>query len=219
MRRERAVRSGQVERLGVESVAEPLEPLGVVLAGRLSQRVEQLSVAEGPAAVVRRRGPPAVEAVRGVDGRVGRQDVLDDDVVLPVVAEVVAVEQLRSLARRDAAQRHPAFVLDALLLAPPDIELRRSEPAAAGLELVEVAVGPGEDSLEHRVQGREGGGARHLDAPPDRRADVAEGDLQLVDRGWLGSLRNLLSARRLRRCGARASGAPGRAWGRHAGEA
>lgn len=48
-------------------------------------------------------------------------------------------------------------------------------------EGVQVRIGPAHDGLQHVLQPAEADVDGHLDAPLDRRADVPERDLKLID--------------------------------------
>ena len=57
------------------------------------------------------------------------------------------------------------------------------QDVSAGLELVQVAVGPAHRHLDDGVQPAEAGVAGHLQPPPYGRLAAEQDDLQLVDRG------------------------------------
>jgi len=79
------------ERLGVEVTVEPLAPLVVFGMRGVGEDREQLPIAPRPTAVLRRAGAPTVDAA-------GTATPLDDDPVVPPVAEVVGVPERGSFA-------------------------------------------------------------------------------------------------------------------------
>lgn len=81
-----------VERFRVERAADPHAAFVMLRMSRVGEDVEQLAVARGPAAVLRWAGAPTANA-RG-HGDLGRgHHLLDNDLVVPSVAEVVGVSE------------------------------------------------------------------------------------------------------------------------------
>src|SRR5262249_58845901 len=87
----------QAEGRGVDPAAgggpQPVEPLLVLLVGRVAEDLQQLPVPPDPAAVLGRAGAATTGTPRVRHLRFGDEHVLHQDVVLPVVAEVVGVAQ------------------------------------------------------------------------------------------------------------------------------
>ena len=109
---------------------------------------------------------------------VGGEDVLDEEVVLPGVAEVVGVAQPGAGAGGQVLQPGRAFVGGLV----PELEVGPGVAAAAGLEGVQVGVLPAERHLDDLVQLRQGGCGGQAQPPPDRRLGSVQGDLDLIHR-------------------------------------
>jgi hypothetical protein len=97
---EAGVDAGQVEggRVEVRRVfeAEPLEPSLVLLVGRVGDRLLQVGVTPGTTAVLGRAGslPRQVRRDRGgTRTRIRRENLLQLDLVISVIAELVEVAQ------------------------------------------------------------------------------------------------------------------------------
>lgn len=88
------VELGRVESFRVEVAADPLDECRVALVGRIGDGDEELLVAPRAAAVLGRACRLAGEASRHLVDLAAGEDLLDDDVVVPVVAEVVDVAEL-----------------------------------------------------------------------------------------------------------------------------
>jgi hypothetical protein len=104
-------------------------------------------------------------------------DGLDDDRVLPGVAEVVdALERLPAL--HGVGEGDASFGHDAV---SPVLGTGGAEANAAEDELVKMSVLPTHDGLDDPVQRRERDIAGDTCATPDRRIDVLERDRKLMD--------------------------------------
>src|SRR5215211_8861704 len=92
---EHEVDVGGVERLGMELVRgvdpEPFEHVGVLGVRLIGEGLAKIGVAPHPTAVLRRATALASEANGVAPAGIGREHLLEDDVVLPVIAEVVDV--------------------------------------------------------------------------------------------------------------------------------
>src|SRR5262245_16419295 len=118
----------------------------------VGEDVAQLAVAPHTAAVLGWAGSPAGEA-DGVLDAVGWEDVLDEQVVLPGVAEVVGVAQPGTGTDAKLEQPDPGFVGDVAR----QLKGRAGEAAAVDLEGVQVGVLPAEHCLYDLVQLGQGG--------------------------------------------------------------
>ena len=92
-----------------------------------------------PAAVLRRPIPAPAGAARVSHSRLGRDDLLHDDVVPPVVAEVVAVRHLCPLGPGHLGEGGGGLILP---FRPVVIVVRRAELTAHRLEGVQVIAVP-----------------------------------------------------------------------------
>src|SRR5262249_13905049 len=144
-----------------------------------------------PAAVVRRGGAPATRAPRG-RRLAGVEHLFYDDVVLPVVAEVVGIPELALHRGGDLLQRHPLL----RAVAEPGVGL--PEVAVRGVEDVHVPTVPAERDLDDHVQSVEADIGRHLESAPDRRFRSPQPHLELVRRCRQAG--SLASCRELRHC-------------------
>ena len=130
-----------------------------------------------PAAVLRRPIPAPAGAARVGHSRLGRDDLLHNDVVPPVVAEVVAVHHLRPLGPGHLGERGGGLVLP---FSPVVILVRRAELTAHRLEGVQVIVVPVEGDLQDRVHEVQRHRAGNLKPPPDRRLRAVQAHLDPV---------------------------------------
>ena len=143
---------------GIDVTAEDVLELGhrvrVVGVNRVGGRGDQL-VGVYPAAILARAVTPAV----GADGSRRRirpdADGFELDDVLPVIAEVIVVEQLVADIDQHLVEAHlllgdAGLALVHLVRAQVEFGLRAVE-VRAGTELVQVAVGPAERILDDLV--------------------------------------------------------------------
>lgn len=143
---------------------------------RVRERADQVRIAGSAAAVLGWTGAGTAGAPDGLVVAALR-DVLDGYLVLPVVTEVVAVEERRARAR-DRPERRGVLV-DAENLVGFDV--RHAEADVADVKVVQMGVRPPEGDLKNVVQDAERSVGRHADAPPDGRLEVAELDAELDD--------------------------------------
>ena len=133
-------------------------------------------VAPRPAAVLWWARPAASDAGGNGGARLHRADLLDSDLVAPVVAEVVGVVERGPLVG-DGVEASGALIVRRR----SEVPVRVGDPVAAtaDLELVEVVVPPPERGLDDFVQLGEGDRSVDEDPPPDRRLGVEQADLEL----------------------------------------
>ena len=155
---------------------------GIAMLGvaGIGDDVEEVGIAVEAADILGRTGTPAVDAARIARRRVEGEEPLERDDVLPVVAEVVDVDEAEVFAAVEIAQPHLAFIEAAgivlqLGLAGFGIAVGH----AADAELVQVAVPPAEGGLDDAMQLTEVEAARHNQATPDRGLDFGERDADL----------------------------------------
>ena len=117
----------------------------------------------GPATVFGRGGATATDAAWIDAPRRQRQDLLDPDVVLPVVGEVVLVQEALADAQPESSQPHAARVDVAVVsvLAPLDHEA------------MEVLAAPAQRDLQGGMQVGDRAVAADEQPAPDQRADPA----------------------------------------------
>jgi hypothetical protein len=135
---------------------------------RLADGVQKLSIPERPAAVLWRAGAPAVNANRVTLPLLPRQNPLDQDLVLPPIAEIAAVEEpiLIPIPEDRNRSTSPAFRpwADAHETGlPPDRGWHTPPPNA---QLVDVAVAPRHGCLENAVELDTADVVRQLDSSP-----------------------------------------------------
>lgn len=85
-----------LERLGVEVPANPFEHFLVLGMTRIGDGSHELLVSPHTAAALRRTRSLSSDTRRVVHPAVSRKDLLDDHIVLPVIAEVVDVADRRA---------------------------------------------------------------------------------------------------------------------------
>ena len=143
---------------------------------RVRERADQVRVAGSAAAVFGRTGARTAGAPDGLVVAALR-DALDGYLVLPVVTEVVAVEERRAGAR-DRPERRGVLV-DAEDLVGFDV--RHAEADVADVKVVQMGVRPPEGDLKNVVQDAERRVRGHAYAARDDRLEVAELDAELED--------------------------------------
>jgi hypothetical protein len=96
--------------------------------------------------------------------------------VLPVVAEVVPIQQHATDAHHGAERRRSLVDREPLI-----VHLVHPEWDVVDGEVMQVAILPAERDLQGLVQAGERQLCRHAQRSPYERVDVAEGDLELED--------------------------------------
>ena len=167
--------------------ADPLLHVLVVPRVRILKGFEHIVVAPDSSAVLRRTPPPAADAGGQPDGGVVGEDLLQRDLVLPVVAEVVHVCHPVLFALQELAD--PVFPLVEVpgRCRHPEVAVPRTGDAEALVTLaehVEMAVLPPHDHLDEMVQGVEVHRRRNEDAAPDRWLGSPQDDSELVGDSW-----------------------------------
>ena len=175
----------RVHSLGAELVNEvtacPANHRLVLLVSGIENDLQELLIPVDTTHVFRWTAALTAQADRML-GRIGGcQDLLQYNLVTPIVAEVVLVDHAVAFLLEHACQLRLAFVdqIEFVKLIP----LRDAPVLAVLLELVEMAVGPAHDRLDRTVETAQSEGTQGLNTPPYWRIDVLEGDLQLVDGG------------------------------------
>ena len=166
--------------VGVEGVAAPGEHAVVLLVVGIRHGLEELREAAGAADILRRRAAGTRDEAGILGVRLALPDVLDRDAVLPVVAEVVDVEEL---AHAPVDQRSEADALRLVDRALEDFRLGIGDAVdlLAHHELVEVAVLPAHGDLDEVVQRGQRGRQRHVEHAPDHRDGAFEFDADAGD--------------------------------------
>ncbi len=95
-----------VKAVRVEVAVQPLQQVVVPLTAPRRRRRQQVAVAPHPAAVLRRPGPLAGDTERVGQALVRPLDGAHDDVMPPVIAEVVGVDERRADGRGDGGARY-----------------------------------------------------------------------------------------------------------------
>src|SRR3989442_7417133 len=157
---------------------------------RIAEHGQQLRVAHRATAVFGRRRASSIDATWVPDVRLRRHDALDHDFVLPGIAEVVDVEEPRTLAPHHLADRRAVLVLRVARLGPAVLDVRPPEPPRADLKLVQMGVIPREGDLQQRMELPQRAAALDLQTPPDGWADSAERGLELMNGRRLQASRN-----------------------------
>jgi len=158
---------------GVEP--QPFQAFFVVLVCRVGEDLQEVAVSPDATAVLRWAGAPAGEAAGIGNAWLDIGDGFDDNVMFPVVTEVVGVVELRTGAWGNLAE--------SLRRRAADIQVTVGDPVpcAWGLEDPHVVVLPAEGGLDDVVQFFESAARGHLHAAPNRRPGVPQSDLDCVN--------------------------------------
>ena len=167
-----------IKLLGVEGVADPFRQFFVVWVLRISYGFSEVLVPGYSSHVFRGTGVSSGHAHWVANAFVGRKWLFYLQDVLPVVAEIVGVCEGCTRARRHVVKSVPAFV--SRLARFWVVFVRYAIVFAADDKLVEVRICPAQRALQDSVELGERGVASHLDAPPDGRLQVSEGDFDLI---------------------------------------
>jgi hypothetical protein len=154
----------------------PLAALAMLGMFRIGENVEEVLVSVRTTAVFRRSGARAVDA-EWIFHSIFMLPYGDHlDVVMPIIAEIVEVRQLRARLQVEIHEqdRRGIFAGGFFLLG-------RFEAAGADLKLVEVIVLPAERFLDRAVQAVKRGAPVDEELAPDQRIDVAQRDFQFED--------------------------------------
>ena len=143
---------------------------------RIANGGEEILVASWATTVLRRSVPLAFKTPWSFAARIACNDLLDERFVFPVVAEVVHVCEALDASTHNVCQDHRSFI-DYRFVEVVRLSIR----SATNEELVEVAIRPAKDRLDHIVEYREPNGPWHLHSTPDRRMDTFQGDPHLKD--------------------------------------
>src|SRR4051794_9258796 len=168
----------EVDCVGIERPAGPLDHLGMALVLRIGDRLEEFGVAPRSTDVLGRAASCGVDQERVSETGHGIRDALDLDRVFPAIAEVVEVfQRLRAGVLEDVEETRLAGIERAF----SPIWVGHAPAHVAGPDLVEMAIGPAHGGLEHQVQAIKPDGQRHLNAAQHCGLDVIEGHLEPGD--------------------------------------
>ena len=166
----------QVELLGIEPVANPLENLLMLIVFGILERIQEVGVAIGTAAVLRRARTLPLDASRVANAAFAAQRLLDIDDVPPIIPEIVIVEEKGRPLLGKVAEPNEAGIPFGLAT-----KIKIGALFAVDHEGVRVRVFPTHANLNDVVQFRQRA-VVCLHSSPDRRMDVLKRDLELVDR-------------------------------------
>ena len=164
----------------IERAADPLQPLGVLLAVWISDRIEELAVSPGPADIFRWAASDCFDEAGVGDAGDGIGDALDSNRVFPAVAKVVEVFERFGA---DILQHVAKPGLAGIERPITEVWIRPAPADVARTDLVEMGVRPSQGSLQHEVQAIQAYCQRHLDPAQDGRFDIVELDPQVSDAG------------------------------------
>ncbi len=115
----------------------------------VSDHFQKLRIPPGAAHVLRRAGARSVQAGRVVLPSRGFQDVFDQDSMLPIIAKIVQIPELKTFAR-DNLFELVIFLRSDFAFFP--IVLKQGSVILAGdVELVQVRVRPSHSDLEDEM--------------------------------------------------------------------
>jgi hypothetical protein len=156
------------EGLGIEIAAHPVAHFLMLFMVGISEGVEEFIKPGDATAVVGRTRETSIDTDWAGHIRQERQQLLQDDCVLPVITEIVRVDKLGAGPSEHTTEPDIAFVL--YLHPHTDVfRVRSPEVAFPGSEFVHVAVVPTHCCLQNIVQFGQGHGRRNKQTPPDRR--------------------------------------------------
>ena len=176
-----------VDVVRLKAPAVPAHHRLVLLVERVPARFEKLHEAGDTSHVFGRTPPLASDTYRVVDVALPVPHLLDEEVVAPVVAEVVDVEKLHDVAVDDRLQPDARRLVEPFIRIP--VVLGLAIAPVPDLELEQVRVRPEEREPDEIVEGEQGRRERHVDPAPDRGLDLLKFDSDPGD--WLdhGGLR------------------------------
>ena len=164
-----------VDVLRVERSAIPLHHPGMLLVARIERGLEELHEPMGAADVLRRTAPGTGHECRVFHLFVAVADFFNDDVVPPVVPEVVHIEEALHAALDERLQTDRRGLVRLTL--GEDVLIRRHPVyPIPDHKLVQMIILPAERRLNDVVQRLQRRRERHIDAPPDLRLKIPELD-------------------------------------------
>ena len=175
----------EVECLRIEATAAPGQGPTVLGVSRIGNDLEEVRVTRRAADILRWAGSGAGDAGRGARRGIYSDQALECYVVLPVVAEVVDVDEGLVWRATEVAKPNRGLVECASVT----LELRLTEllgitvAQPADHVLVEMTVPPAERRLDDPVQLAEMKAPGDHELAPDRGLDLEQGDAELHS-GW-----------------------------------
>ena len=156
------------EGLGIEIAADPVVHFLMLFMVGIGEGVEEFIKPRDASTVVRRTRETSIDTDWDGHIRQERQQLLEDDCVLPVITEIVGVDELGAEPSEHITEPNIAFVF---YLHPHAnvIRVRSPEAAFPGSEFVHVAVVPTHGCLQNIMQFGQGHRRWDKQAPPDRR--------------------------------------------------
>jgi len=169
----------QIESFWIERLAKPRSELLVSLVLGITRRGDQFLVAPDATNILWRAIALPIGADRMLMVHHVVIDFLHPDFVLPVIAEIILVDELGPFPWRDIGKSKICLVLQIA-----EIRMRIPDSLFAHRKLVQVAVGPAHRALDHVVEILQPNVSADDYAPPDRGLGSKERDLQGVNRLW-----------------------------------
>ena len=147
---------------------------------RVAGGFEKLHESGDAAHVLWRTPPLAVDECRVGYVWLAIGDAFDDDIVAPIVAEVVDVDESLDTARDQGSQ--PQTLRSVELEAPELVFLARDTVVAIpDGELEQVRIGPANGDLDDVMKGEQVRGERYVDPAPYPRLDILQLDVDACD--------------------------------------
>src|ERR1041385_7564534 len=157
--------SRHIEFLCLKRTTTPGSIMFKFLMPRLEDHLQEFLIATWTSNVFGRTTTLAGNANRAGPRAVRRKNLLQDHLVLPVVAEVVHVDRRIAQGLQDFANRHLAFVYQFKIT--EFIGLRVSPIFSILLELMEMAISPADHGLNCIMEAAQEHRTGNLHAPPD----------------------------------------------------
>ena len=139
-------------------------------------------VAADSSHIFRRRAPCSRHTSRVSFARRRDRNRLEQDVVMPVVAEIVNIFERRSHGRHELPHSPAAFVEDGAAKVVV-LRIRLSIDLSCNSEFVQLVVLPAHDDLQGAMELRQGHLRGNFDTAPNQRVAPRQGDLQSMDCG------------------------------------
>lgn len=169
----------EVEWVGVEGLV-PFDPLPVSTMAWIQHRFQERLVPLGPSDILGRAATGTIDERRVVDVSKPCSPLPDAAAVLPVVAEIVDVCELRGTVSNERLD--PNALRIAVLPFEVNFGLLGHEiGSSSDLEFEEVRVEPAERDLDDFVQFQQRCGKGNVDTAPDSRSEVPQFDVDAGD--------------------------------------
>lgn len=181
------VDDGEIEPFGVEMTTTPAPGVTMLRILSICHDLQKVLVTADTADIFRWPGAGTIDAGRCPWNRIEGEELLDGDDMLPVIGEVVEIEERELWVPFEIEKPDPALVEGTrpVLIFHFAKLLGIAVGQAADAKLMQMIVPPIEGGLNDKMQLSEAPGPRNDDTPPDRRFDPGNLDSDLKRVGFL----------------------------------